>query len=219
MALRSQDSAGKSTPNYLRLPLKPSRLTNLNADCRASSTDEVASGVGIINGSADGRSSYDPTSSARLDLLTTWVQGQVPHPIMNGLDTLSLSGSESLSLSNTHSSMSDGHPDTGNPPEKSEPKGHSIGTWFSGPARNSEYEAQVNGNHFSKPWSTAHLFPEPTCFHTDNPYNTGIVYEPPVPQEAPCCSECDCFLEGIKYTCTTCGENTPTSRATVLRLS
>ena len=37
-----------------------------------------------------------------------------------------------------------------------------------------------------------------------------------VPQEVTCCSECDCILDQIKYTCTTCGEKTPTSRATLI---
>ena len=42
---------------------------------------------------------------------------------------------------------------------------------------------------------------------------TGIPHELLVPEEVTDCSECGRILNQIKYTCTTCGEKTPMSRA------
>jgi hypothetical protein len=67
--------------------------------------------------------------------------------MMDGLDMVSLDGSLSLS----GSSVSDGPRDTGNFPARSERRDTNPGRL----ARVSEYEAPVNGSHFSKPSSTA----------------------------------------------------------------
>jgi hypothetical protein len=177
--LLSQDATQNS------LPSNPSRSHILGS--RASSADEVAIGRSVINGSTDERDAHSPTSSARRDNCHTWAQSLAPDSMMDGLDTLSIDGSLSLS----GSSVSDGLRDTGNPPARSELRDTNPGRL----ARISEYEAPVNGSHFSKPSSTACPSPR-TYLLTDN--DTGIMHEPPE------CSECDSILKGIKYVCTTC---------------
>ena len=56
------------------------------------------------------------------------------------------------------------------------------------------------------------LLPEPICAHTD--YEIGISDDSP--QEFTSCSECECILDSIKYTCTTCSGKTPMTRPTLL---
>ncbi|KAH9000073.1 hypothetical protein EDB92DRAFT_1790048 [Lactarius akahatsu] len=126
-------------------------------------------------------------------------------------DTLSTISS-SFTL-NTNSPLSDGLPDTDIPaPERRE---YYTDSRSSGLARDSEYEAQVNQSRSSKQSGTAALralLPGLiTEYDTDN-----STHEFPVPQEVTRCSECDCILHLIKYTCTTCGEKTLTSRATLV---
>ncbi|KAI9464415.1 hypothetical protein BJY52DRAFT_816024 [Lactarius psammicola] len=80
-------------------------------------------------------------------------------------------------------------PDADIPPER---RGYDTGSRSPAPARDSGYEAPVNRSQSS------------------------ITHKYMAPQEVTCCSECDCILDQMKYTCTTCGEKTPTSRATVI---
>ncbi|KAH9072358.1 hypothetical protein EDB83DRAFT_220538 [Lactarius deliciosus] len=159
------------------------------------STDEDGTERSLLNGSIDEErnTSFHERLSFRTAREREWLQeAQASHQLIPAFDTLSTISS-SFTL-NTDSPSSDGLPDTDIPPERRE---YYTDSRSSGPARDSEYEAPVNQS-----WSN---------------YDTGSSrHELPVPQEVTCCSECDCILEQIKYTCTTCGEKTLTSRATVI---
>ncbi|KAH9024596.1 hypothetical protein EDB84DRAFT_430853 [Lactarius hengduanensis] len=155
------------------------------------STDEGGTERSILNGSID--EEHNASFRERLLFRTArereWLrQTQASHQMIPAFDTLSTISS-SFSL-NTNSPLSDGLPDTDIPPERRE---YYTGSRSSGPAGDSEYEAPVNQSRSS-----------------------SSTHELPVPQEVTCCSECDCILDLIKYTCTTCGEKTLTSRATLI---
>ncbi|KAH9031321.1 hypothetical protein EDB85DRAFT_1959270, partial [Lactarius pseudohatsudake] len=161
------------------------------------STDEGGTERSILNGSID----EERNASFRERLLFRTARGrewlreaQASNQMIPAFDTLSTISS-SFSL-NTDSPLSDGVPDTDIPPERRE---YYTDSRSSGPAGESEYEAPVNQSRSN--------------------YDTGSsTHELPVPhwQEVTCCSECDCILDLIKYTCTTCGEKTLTSRATLI---
>ncbi|KAI9433566.1 hypothetical protein H4582DRAFT_1986710, partial [Lactarius indigo] len=174
----------------------PSRILDSDSGASTRSTDEGGTDRSILNGSI-GEEQHNASSSHERSLFRTarereWLrQAQASHQMIAAFDTLSTISS-SFSL-NTNSPLSDGLPDTGTPPERREYYAESRS---SGPARDSEYEAPVNRGQSNN--------------------DTGITHGFPVPQEVTCCSECDCILDQIKYTCTTCGEKTPTSRATVI---
>ncbi|KAH9172966.1 hypothetical protein EDB89DRAFT_2069196 [Lactarius sanguifluus] len=179
----------------------PQAMTTGSKDAAGSSrastrsTDEDGTERSILNGSID----EERNASFRERLLfrtardREWLQeAQASHQMIAAFDTLSTISS-SFSL-NTNSLLSDGLPDTNTPPERRE---YYTDSRSSRPARDSEYEAPVNQSRSN--------------------YDTGIsTRELPVPQEITCCSECDCILDQIKYTCTTCGEKTLTSRATFI---
>ncbi|KAH9056727.1 hypothetical protein EDB87DRAFT_1635118 [Lactarius vividus] len=159
------------------------------------STDEGGTDGSILNDSVD--EERDPSFHERLLFRTArereWLrQAQASHQMIPAFDTLSTISS-SFSL-NTDSPLSDGLPDTDIPPQRRE---YYTNPRSSGPARGSEYEAPVN--------------------QSQSNYDTGIsTHEHPALQEATRCSECDCVLDQIKYTCTTCGEKALTSRATLV---
>ena len=149
----------------------------LNTDSYASSTDEGASGMGLLNGSTGARSvtgsvdSGDPApvfeylkrQERRNDynqrLFQTaypkaWAQNQGPDPLMNALaDSHSVySGSDSFSL-NTDSPLSDtGLPDPGMLPGNRLLRHYhpSASSRSSEPAGDSEYEAPVYDTQSSK---------------------------------------------------------------------
>ena len=126
-------------------------------------------------------------------------------PMLDALDGQSVS---SLSLSGTDSSVLDGGPDASIPPDNRARRDNYSSSRFSGDLRS---EALVHGSRSSEPSTTPHLSPT-TCAHLD--YDVGIADDSP--QEFTSCSECECILDIIKYTCTTCGGKTPMSRAALI---
>jgi hypothetical protein len=170
-----QDAGKSARKSQLRKPHL------LNPDSCASSTDEGASGVGLLNGSTGARSvagsadSGDPPpvfeylkhrdrrNPSHQRLFPTawskaWAQNQGPDPLMDALaDSHSVySGSDSFSL-NTDSPLSDaGLPDPGILPANRLLRNYypSSSSRSSEPAGDSEYEAPVHENQSGKPSMT-----------------------------------------------------------------
>ncbi|KAH8984040.1 hypothetical protein EDB92DRAFT_1951101 [Lactarius akahatsu] len=214
-------AAGSSSRNSL--PRKP-RIFGFAS--RASYNDEVPTGRNIRD-NTNGRSLDYPASPERADpndpfteftrlKLEEQLDGSLPHehPSLqtdmwqawlqdqSNLTKTSFGVIPALSTSDdtfslhTSSSISDGVVDMDILLQRDEHGKYYynyMGSGSSESAGDSEYEALTNESQSNN--------------------DAGIPQELLIPQEVTGCDECGRDLDRIKYTCTTCGEKTPTSRA------
>ena len=237
----ARTGSSSTTPN--KQTLKPSRSGLFNFGSRASNAEE-----GTATGSSrdireNGRSSSslidsDPSavferlkleeerspdsshdrSLMQTDLGKAWLKNQSSFQMGGVLRGAPSMSDDQFSL-NTETPFSDGNPDTDILLQKDERgKDYYIytGSGSSESAGDLEYEV-VNG---SQPGKLRHVLEAVLLLIFVYTANDMIIpHELLVPEEVTECSECGCVLDHIKYTCTTCGEKTPVSRAALAAAS
>jgi len=237
----ARTGSSSTTPN--KPTLKPSRSGLFNFGSRASNAEEETATGSSRDNRTNGRSSSSlidtekpypddpsavfarlkleeersPDSSHDRSLLQTdigkaWLKNQSSFQMGGVLRSAPSMSDDQFSL-NTDTPFSDENPDMDILLQKDERgKDYYIytGSGSSESAGDLDYEV-VNG---IQPGKLRHILGAVlSLIFALIVDETWIPPELLVPEEVTECSECGCILDHIKYTCTTCGEKTPMSRA------
>jgi hypothetical protein len=235
-------SGSSSTPNRPLLKPSRSRIFNLSSRASTTVEETAGSSTrgNMINGRSPGslmetERPYPGDPSAvfeRLKLeeqqdpdyshdrppqkgqneIGTWLQGQTTL-LQTRATGPSISIGDSFSL-NTDTPFSDGDPGEDILLEKNE-RGRYYYTYTGSRSSDSAGELEYEVVNGTQPGELRCILGDCAVaqFFAFTAHEMGIPHDLLVPDEVTDCSECGCILDQIKYTCTTCGEKTPMSRA------